>query len=247
VFTCNICGASSPIEADTFDREIPSCKGCGSNVRWRSVILALSDGLFEQSLVLEQFPERRDIAGAGLSDSTVYADRLAAKFDYRNTQFFGEPRLDITDPPDELLGTLDFLIASDVFEHVEPPVERAFKCSFSLLKPGGLFVLTTPYTHEDETREHFPSLNEYKVVYFKGAPIVVNRAVDGSWEVFENPVLHGGLGATLEMRSFARQSLIDHMEAAGFTGIAVNDEPRIEFGISWPMPFGAPIVGRRPA
>jgi SAM-dependent methyltransferase len=215
-------------------------------MRWRWVIHLLSTGLFGRSLPIKDFPERGDLVGIGLSDSTVYAGRLSEKFDYRNTSFEVEPRLDITDPPKELLGTLDFLIASDVFEHVEPPVERAFEGSFLLLKPGGLLVLTAPYSVDEETVEHFPSLNEYEIFDFKGRPIVVNRAVDGSLEVFDKPVLHGGVGATLEMRVFSRSSLLRNLQAAGFTEVVVNDEPYVEFGIDWPRPYGPPITARRP-
>jgi hypothetical protein len=71
---------------------------------------------------------------------------LRVCFSYRNTFFHTEPLIDIIDPPTELLGTLDSVISTDVFEHVVPPVERAFEGAFRLLKPGSALVLTVPFT-----------------------------------------------------------------------------------------------------
>ena len=97
------------------------------------------------------FPDRTDLRGIGLSDDWRYAEKLPSKLSYRNTFYHREPRLDLTDPPEELVGTLDFLIASDVLEHVAPPVERAFENAFRLLKPAGVFILTVPDAPDTST------------------------------------------------------------------------------------------------
>ena len=114
-----------------------------------SVVHALRRS-FGQGMSISEFPIRPDLTGIGLTDCG-YAPRLSSKLAYRNTFYDREPRLDITDPPTDLEGTLDFLISSDVFEHVPPPVERAFEGVFRLLKPGGVFVLTVPYLLQGET------------------------------------------------------------------------------------------------
>ena len=153
-FRCNICGHRSAYPRNQIMRDIQSCHFCGSHVRWRSVIHALSLELFGKSLALPDFPYRPDILGVGLSDWEGYASRLAKKLQYTNTFYHQEPFLDITDigpaPPQ-----YDFLISSDVFEHVCQPVERVFQNAYKLLKPGGLMILTVPYV-EGRTTEHFP-------------------------------------------------------------------------------------------
>src|SRR5208337_5051049 len=85
-----------------------------------------------------------------LSDWGGYAAPLALKYRYRNTFFHSEPKLDITNPPDSMRGSLDFLISSDVFEHVLPPVSKAFAGAFDVLKPGGHLILSAPSSPDFE-------------------------------------------------------------------------------------------------
>jgi SAM-dependent methyltransferase len=245
-FTCNICGDANSAYPLELERQTPTCRGCGSTVRQRSVVHALSLGLFGQSLALHDFPSRPELTGIGLSDWPVYADQLASKFAYRNTFFDAEPWLDITAAPSELDGTLDFLISSDVFEHILPPVERGFESSLRLLKPGGLLILTVPYTLREDTDEHFPNLHQHELVEFRGRFILLNRTVDRRWEVFEELVFHGEYGSFLEMRVFSEKSLLNHLRAAGFEQISVRREACLEFGIVWLKPIGRPILARRP-
>ena len=48
--------------------------------------------------------------------------KLAEKFDYRKTFYYQEPRLDISDAKlaRNLIDSSDFIIFSDVFEHLVP-------------------------------------------------------------------------------------------------------------------------------
>jgi hypothetical protein len=105
----------------------------------------------------------RDLVGIGLSDAACYARPLARVFDYRNTFFHAEPSVDITATDRSLHGKHDFVIASDVFEHVAPPVSRAFDNALALLKPGGTFVMTVPFSLEPDTAEHYPDLHDWLV------------------------------------------------------------------------------------
>ena len=56
-----------------------------------------------------------------------------------NTFLHKPPLLNTVSPPKEWLSRFDFVISSDVFEHVVPPVSRAFENALHLLKPGGGF------------------------------------------------------------------------------------------------------------
>src|ERR1035438_2929235 len=93
-FTCNICESSC--RAETLDRELPSCERCGSNVRFRWIVHALSMEIFGKSLALTKFPKRRNVCGFGMSDPGPIAEVLPRRFDYRNTFYHREPRFDIT-------------------------------------------------------------------------------------------------------------------------------------------------------
>lgn len=99
-----------------------------------------------------------------MSDWQGYAWRLMHRLGYRNTFLDEEPRLDIRAPDPALLGTLDFIISSDVFEHVSPPVQLAFDNARRLLKPDGVMIFSVPYTVGGETLEHYPDLHDYRIV-----------------------------------------------------------------------------------
>jgi SAM-dependent methyltransferase len=245
-FRCNVCdarGAATPWE---LGRDVASCHECDSTPRSRAVIHVLGEALFGRRLRLSEFPERPDLTGIGLSD-WGYVRRLAAKFAYRNTFYDREPRLDITDPPEELSGTLDFLISSDVFEHVPPTVERAFEGAFRLLKPGGILVLTVPYLREGDTLEWFPDLHDFKILDWEGSSILVNRTAAGRWEVFDNLRFHEGPGLVLEMRIFSHPDVLQHLRAAGFEDIVDWRDQIPEFNHCWQEQHSFPFVARRPA
>lgn len=232
-FRCNVCGQKNRALPSEFGRETPSCSGCGSTVRMRSIVHVLSTELFGESLALPDFPERKDLCGLGMSDWESYAGPLAEKLGYRNTFLHQEPVLDITDPDPALLGTLDFLISTDVYEHVAPPVSVAFENSRRLLKPGGVFVFSVPYTLEGETVEHFPELFDYRIEERGDRHVLVNRTRDGRAEEFEDLVFHGGPGETLEVRVFSLDGLRRELERAGFAPPHIYSEPAESCGMVW--------------
>lgn len=182
-----------------------------------------------------------------MTDSENYASRLMEKFSYRNTYFHREPRLDIASDLDAtLLGENDFVIASEVFEHVQPPVARAFDNVFRLLKPGGWFILTVPFGLQEKTTEHYPDLHDFKIVESDGKYVLTNVTREGLVQTFHQLVFHGGPGTTLEMRVFAERDLIEHLTAAGFSEVEVHRRPFFEHGIWWEVPCSFPISARKP-
>jgi SAM-dependent methyltransferase len=245
LYRCNVCGTPCREKVMALGRESPSCEGCGSTVRMRAIIRALSVEVFAKSLALCDFPERRDLRGLGLSDWDAYAVPLASKFHYTNTFYHQDPRLDITRIDPALEGTLDFLIATDVFEHVPPPASVAFVNARRLLKPGGSFVFSVPYAKEGPTREHFPELAEYELFRQDGRPVLRNRTRDGRVQVFEGLVFHGGEGVTLEMRVFSEPSLVEEFSRAGFRDLRIHAEPDFEHGIYWSQAWSLPMTAKR--
>ena len=242
-FQCNICGQDNTVAA--LGHEASSCAGCGSSVRLRALVYTLAMELFGEGLPLPEFPNLPAVRGLGLSDQVSYAGALAGKFDYTNTFYDREPRIDITEPHPDLHGTYDFILSSDVFEHISVPVERAFEEAYKLLKPHGVLCLTTPFSLREETAEHFPDLNEYAIVSLSGAPVLVNRKKDGTLEVRDDLVFHGGAGATLEMRLFSRKDLERKLRGAGFETIAFQTEGVPRFGIAFEGDWSLPLVARK--
>ena len=176
------------------------------------------------------------------ADAKSYANRLADKLNYQNTFLHRAPRLDLTAAPAQLSGHYDFIIASEVFEHVAPPVSRAFVNARRLLKSHGVLIVSVPYTLDPDNKEYYPELHDYRVVQSDGRWRLENRTADGRLQIYTDPAFHGGPGSTLEMRRFSRSGLIREFTDAGFAGVRIAEEPQREFGIVWPDPWSVPMV-----
>jgi SAM-dependent methyltransferase len=242
-FRCNICGQHNVTQWNNIGRELRSCVQCRSTVRFRSVIHVLSQELLEKDLPLVDWPTNRELRGIGMSDSKVYAVPLARKVNYCNTYYHSEPRLDITSIPSEMEGTLDFILASDVFQYIAPPISVAFANLRRLLKPTGVVVLTVAYNTDGTTVEHYPELYQYTIEKAGDRCVVINTTKDGRRQMFHNPTFGRG-GTALEMRVFSETSLIEEFENAGFNRVSVNYEECAEHGIWWEEACSLPISAR---
>jgi SAM-dependent methyltransferase len=247
-FTCNVCGTKvTGCLLENIDREIQSCPQCHSTVRFRSIVHILSMALYQRSIPLPGFPKNLNLIGLGLSDWPGYAEPLARKFNYTNTYFHQPPHLDISMPVSDRAATCNFVIATEVFEHVSPPVSRAFTSAYNLLKPGGHLILTVPFTYNNpSTVEHFPDLHDYRIIQFNEEYVLVNRKRDGRYALHENLIFHGGPGTTLEMRLFCWADLEQHLTDAGFTNVQIFGDDVPEWGILHKHPGSLPILAMRP-
>ncbi len=241
-FICNLCGKRNT-GVERFGREVPNCGGCLSSVRLRSLVYALSMELFSTPLLLRDFPTLKGLRGAGMTDSDCYARTLAERFDYKNTYFDREPRMDITELDARDEGTLDFLISSEVLEHVKPPFEKALENVHRLLGPMGFLILTVPYAPGGAALEHFPQLADAGLAQLRGGAVLVNRTAQGDLQVFDKLVFHGGSGSTLEMRVLTEAELRKALLGAGFTDVRFYTEDYPPFGVchteSWSLPIAA--------
>jgi SAM-dependent methyltransferase len=246
-FVCNICGAKNSYSGERFDRETPGCGSCGSNLRTRALIGALSMELFGIQLTLADFPRVKSWRGLGTSDSREYARRLAEVFDYRNTFYDREPRFDLgkLDPqdPSQGPGQYDFLLSSEVIEHVPPPIHEAFRNAYDLLKAGGVLVFTVPYRLANPT-EHFPDLHEYGLAEVGNRMVLVNRTLAGEIQVRDDLSFHrSGTEKVLEMRVFSEEMLRNALAEAGFSSVKVHAGNYQPFGIvpgeAWSLPISA--------
>jgi SAM-dependent methyltransferase len=218
---------------------------CQSSARERAVISLLSDELLGVSMPVSDFPVLKGIRGIGMTDSDEIAKRLAEKLDYSNTFYHQTPRFDVTHPDHNDFGRYDFILSSEVMEHVPPPVEQSFANLFRLLKPEGLLIMTTPYSLGGKTKGHFPELHNFSLANLGEETVLVNRRRDGSIEVFDNLVFHGGPGSTVEMRLFSEESLKEQLLGAGFSSVRVAFEDWPEFGIELAEKWSLPIAARK--
>jgi len=243
-FQCNLCGEHNTVAAARLQREVSSCRRCLSTVRFRSVAHLVVREVIGGDRTLREIGAHRNIRGVGLSDANAYARPLATHFDYTNTFFDVEPRLDITNVPRSWAGRYRFVIASDVFEHVAPPVSRAFAGARTLLADDGVLILTVPFHLDTETIEHYPNLHRFRIDGHGADAILHNVTSDGRHERYTNLTFHGGTGATLEMRHFSRAGLERELAVAGFSRVTFCGERCERFGVVWPEPWSVPIVAR---
>jgi hypothetical protein len=245
-FQCNICGKINleyPIKV--YSRETPSCSSCGSNMRARSIVDILTNKLFGESLILSNCPETKEIYGLGMSDWIGYSTLLALKFKYTNTYFHKEPKLDITELDIKESGRYDFIISSDVFEHIVPPVSKGFENLYQLLNLNGLCIITVPYVNYANTLEYYPDLYNYRIDGNEGHKCLINTTRSGKKQEFSKLKFHGGDGSTLELRCFTRSSLRKELSNAGFNHIEFHRNKKSKFGINWIVNWSLPISAKR--
>lgn len=210
-WTCNLCGQGHQNDIQYFHREVGLCLGCGSNVRFRAIWYLIESYILSagQNTAIE-------IIGVGLSDAELYARKLAQAFNYQNTYFHQEPFLDITDRSSASnYKNLDFVICSDVLEHVDMPVENAFQNLNLMLKQGGFLIFSVPYFTDaisKQTIEHFPAHKNSRVSIEDGREYLIldNKIAHA------NLCWHGGAGNVLEKRVFAESAVKKHLADNNF-------------------------------
>jgi len=243
-FTCNICASRNLASLDFSDREKATCESCGSSARLRSVLLVLSRALFDADLPLVEFPTLKSIRGIGISDSEVYASGLEQAFSYHNTYFHKEPKFDLREPDEREFGKYDFVVCSEVLEHVAPPVDRAFETLARLLTPTGILILTLPYSIDATTIEHFPGSAEFALVEINDKTILVSGDQE-TYRVFDQLSFHGGHGSTVEMRLFSESDIRKRLFSAGLADVRIGTKSSKEFGVVFSGPCSLPITASR--
>ncbi len=247
-YRCNICGESNERPRAGFDREKPSCSRCGSSVRLRALALLVAEELAGAPLALPDLPVLRGLEGIGMSDPDHLAAALEPKFRYANTYYHKAPFFDVLRAPvPGESAPYDFIISSEVLEHVPSPVDRAFHNLAAWLKPDGVLLLTTPYSLKDTSKEHFEGLHDFAIVELAGGWVLINRKPDGTIETRTDLVFHGGEGSTLEMRVFGEPELRQLLGDAGFSHVRIAGGNHPEFGIYQSDPWSLPIAARKSA
>jgi SAM-dependent methyltransferase len=198
---CNICGSRDGFSYSeaAHPRENFACLGCASTSRDRMLIKTLGNclGLVEP---LAEWP-RQGLRLMETSGFRATPALLAAKFDYLNLMYEGRAANSIQGDLSRLGlqdASLDFLLTSDVFEHVRED-EPAWQEVYRVLKPGATLILQVP------------ALGEFQ------ATQVRVEVRDGEDVYLMEPEYHAE--HTLVYRYYGRD-LLDHLVSIGFAVLA---------------------------
>jgi SAM-dependent methyltransferase len=240
IFFCISCRKPTIAKLTEASRERFNCAFCRSSSRERAVILAVKNSALES-----RFKNKAKII-IGISDGEHTASSLSKKFGnkYKNYHYHMDPKLDITSVPSSLKGLADVISCSEVLEHVEPPISKAFLGLYSLLRPGGLLVISVPHTPKGNLhKEHFPVLQSTQLS-LTPVPKLIGIDSDGTEVEYTNLIFHGGIGATLEYRVFSEDSLLESLRNVGFEEITQISNSHF-FGIHW-EPWSRTWVAKKP-
>ncbi len=230
---CPICSGGYSLDVRVEKREGPLCCHCLASGRASAIIHTLCSEIYGNNIPLVNQPPKKDVRVVGLSDGPRYSSLLDEKFDYTNTFYHKEPFLDITSPSADEADKYDVLISTEVFEHVIGDVSSAFNGALSVLKPGGLLILTVPFVNNGDHQEHYPGLESYEGREIENNWIVDLKYAGGRVDTDLEPIFHGGPGQTLEVRVFSRDSVLESLRTSGFTDIEVLDDNLPEHGVNW--------------
>lgn len=233
-FTCNITGNIFDLNDQEKNRELAS--RFGYNSRFRAICYVFTVLFYGECKVLSDLPINKSLKGIGMSDSG-WATIFEEKFNYTNTFYHKSPFLNIYNREHvSNFSDLDFIISSDVFEHIEPypSIQQAFNNLNLMLKCNGRLIFSVPYSF-GEHKEHFPNLYDYKIVNEDGKYTLHNRTKDNKTEIHEDLCFHGGTGLVLEMRIFSKKSIEYYLAKAGFVDIVFNSitSDMMKYGIFW--------------
>ncbi len=153
--------------------------------------------------------------GLGVSDDMKLAQRLFQLFMYTNSYFHQFPTVDITSPPSETRAQFEFIVCSDVLEHVPPPVEFALLGLRSMLRPQGFLVVSVPCQVNPESTEYYPNIVSWDLSD-DGLRWTDLAGID---HFDPDPELHGGSGQTLAFRFWSITDLADRLVRTGFSSV----------------------------
>jgi hypothetical protein len=191
------------------------------------MVLGVLQSLGHSNITLSDVQEDWSIRGLGTSDDIKIAKQLVKKFDYVNTYYHMGPKLDLTEVDAQWCECAQFVICSDVLEHVPPPTCLALEGLQSIVASGGAAIISIPYTTADTTIEFYPGLERYEVLDNQ----VVWHDSNGLQLVDDNPEFHGGAGQTLAFRVWSLARFEEDLISAGFLQIE-----RLKFNKSLGVP-----------
>ena len=230
---CILCGGPLAVTQAEAHRERALCPNCGINARLRGLLLAaVRELVCPPAAPLRALAPCRQRRVLGISDHDTCAAALRDAFDYTNTQFHAAPFLDICDPASvAAFRDYDAVLCSDVIEHTIAPPEVTLPNLLSMLRPGGVLLLSAPTFHVPATIEWYGGLVEHTVARVEDRFEVHWRDIRGQDLIDRRPTFHGGPGAVLEMRVIAHSHLLDVARRHAHSADILEFVP--EWGYSW--------------
>ena len=177
----------------------------------------------------------RSLRILGVSDGYLTSTVLTKIYrkHYVNYHYHLDPKLDITEVSVELNWSADIISCSEVLEHVEPPIQKAFLGLYQLLRANGKLVLSVPHTDINGKHvEHFPVMTGSRIFSRESGLVLEGKGPSGELFTFVDLTFHGGIGATLEYRIFSKNSLEQNLEAVGFKKLN-SCKNNTFFGVHW--------------
>ena len=257
MWLCVICGKRNEWSAPS--REGMICDGCGLTWRNRAVVLAVLRSQGYVGVSLADFRGDYSIVGIGSSEVPALDARLTEKFWFTNSHYHTAPRLDLCAPDAQWKGLANFMICSEVLEHVPPPADVALAGLCEVLKDGGTAIITVPYTrgwdmareHEvrhdllvdtnetNETSEYYPDLVSYRL----DGNVLTWFDSQGREFVDESPEFHGGAAPALTFRKWTIADLERRLLLSGFSTVKQMEFDPV-FGVP-SLPNGVVLLARK--
>jgi hypothetical protein len=230
-FFCSACFRPSYALKESIGRESFNCHWCKATSRERAIFLQI-----HKHYILKKLKNPfRNLKILGVSDGYLTSTVLKKVYKkrYTNFHYHMEPKLDITSVSTSLKNSSDIVSCSEVLEHVEPPIQKAFDGLYQLLKADGVLILSVPHTDLNGKHvEHFPVMTESRITTRESGFVLEGISGDGKLLEFKDLTFHGGIGTTLEYRIFSQESLEKCLATSGFKNLAPRKN-RLLFGINW--------------
>lgn len=202
---CNICGQEGAFINQHRSKEGRQCANCSASSRNRAVMHMLGCLLGYDDRPAYAWPQDKSVRILEPCPRGPQVPILRDKFDYYEPEFDLEKIQAGADPREyatvEHLGFeddyFDYVIASEIFEHVRHD-RRGFAEVYRTLKRDGVFIFTSPYSHEREK-----TFIRVKVDGDRDIPLVQEKFA-------------GGGGATLDYREYGRD-VLEILQNTGFS------------------------------
>lgn len=214
IWECIFCSARN-FRKSEIQRESMLCRNCRSTWRARATGLAVQQGLGYEIQPFKYIISDWSRIGLGISDDINLSVVLHAKFFYSNSFYDTFPYLDIRNVPVLAKASFEFVTCSDVLEHIDTGIIKAFEGLRSLIKPGGFVVVSVPIDRSERHSEFYKDLSSFEIttdgVYWKNSK--------GRKYIDRSPEFHGGRGQNLAFRQFSVSSLNKSLRVAGFSKV----------------------------
>jgi SAM-dependent methyltransferase len=151
--------------------------------------------------------------GLGISDDIALASKVPTKFFYSNTYFDTFPQLDIRNVPPEAKGKFEFVLCSDVLEHIDCDLDLAIQGVLGLLKPNGFALFSVPVVENAIETEFYPNLMSFEIINNQVHWVDKQEIM----HVDNSPEFHGGRGQNLAFRQFDDDQFRKVLEFNGFS------------------------------